>query len=193
MKREYLLRPALVFFAGFLSTGCGETDGDSGAGGSAGTGGSVGGSAGTGGSGGSTAGGSGGSAGTGGAVSGDCPATPPIDSSACTPPWTADSGGYFVSVHCSWGDDPRPCVEPRRCAQTGNGRFPLVIRVAVPPLSPLSARPSHRPIPLPAPTKRLRAGTGMAPVAGAALVWAVRAIRTVSSSILHNGIARLRL
>src|SRR5262249_37423233 len=39
---------------------------------------------------------------------GSCPTSPPVNGSACTPPWM---GGTFItppSAHCTWGGDPRP-------------------------------------------------------------------------------------
>jgi len=89
--------------SGGSSAGGGETGGDD-AGGTSSGGTSSGGAGGTS-SGGMSSGGAGGtsSGGSGGASSSRCPAEPPESGSACN----VESTG-FVSVHCSWGDDPRP-------------------------------------------------------------------------------------
>lgn len=90
-------------------TGAGGNDGGGNDGGGASSGGTTsGGSGGQGGtsSGGVSSGGAGGSTsqgGSGGASSSRCPVEPPANGSACN----VESTG-FVSVHCSWGDDPRP-------------------------------------------------------------------------------------
>ncbi len=50
-----------------------------------------------------------GTGGSGGSTGFSCPAAPPADGSACTPPQTdASSGLGSDAAHCSWGDDPRP-------------------------------------------------------------------------------------
>jgi len=55
-----------------------------------------------------TAGGAGAPAG--GAGGSDCPPSPPMDGSPCTPPWEPNASMFpeLVTAHCSWGDDPRP-------------------------------------------------------------------------------------
>ena len=96
---------------GGSATGGGGTSGGSGEGGSAAGDGGTGGISGNGGS-------AAGGAGSGGVSGSECPASPPVDGSPCSPPWEPSGGTYpeLVIAHCSWGDDPRSnCRTMARC------------------------------------------------------------------------------